>query len=89
MSKKLYVGNLPWSIRNESLQELFAEFGEIEDAFVMKEKGTGRSKGFGFVTFVNDEDADKALAAMNGKELEGRALNVDEARPPQPRENSY
>lgn len=82
MSKKLYVGNLSWNLRDDDLRKAFEEFGEVEDAFVMMDKHTNRSKGFGFVTFVNDADADKAMEGMNEKEVDGRPLKVDEARPP-------
>jgi len=82
MSKKLYIGNLAFSITQEMLKEAFTSFGEIEDCTLVQDRETGRSRGFGFVTFVNDEDADKALSEMNGKELEGRAIKVSEARPP-------
>jgi RNA recognition motif-containing protein len=81
MSKRIYVGNLPWSVTRDKLQELFSSFGEIEDAIVVANKYTGRSRGFGFVTFKNDADADKAIAGMEGKDVEGRNLNVKEARP--------
>lgn len=81
MSKKLYVGNLPWKLRGKELRELFDSYGEIEDSTVILDRQTRRSKGFGFVTFVQDADADKAVAEMNGKEIEGRALTVNEARP--------
>lgn len=81
MSKKLYVGNLPFSVDNDKLKELFASYGEIEEATLISDKFSGRSKGFGFVTFTNDEDADKAIAEMNEKEVEGRKLTVNEARP--------
>jgi RNA recognition motif-containing protein len=81
MSKRIYVGNLPWSVTRDKLQELFSSFGEIEDAIVVANKYTGRSRGFGFVTFKNDADADKAIAEMEGKDVEGRNLNVKEARP--------
>jgi len=79
--KKVYVGNLSWSIDNKKLAELFSNFGETQEVTVISDKYSGRSKGFGFVTFVNDEDADKAISEMNGKEIEGRALTVNEARP--------
>jgi RNA recognition motif-containing protein len=82
MSKKLYVGNLAFSITQDALKEAFTSFGEIEEVTLVQDRETGRSRGFGFVTFVNDADADKALAEMNGKELEGRAIKVSEARPP-------
>ena len=80
-SKKLYVGNLPWSVTNESLQEMFASFGEIVEAIVISDRMSGRSKGFGFVTFANDADAEKAVAEMNDKEMEGRKIVVNVARP--------
>lgn len=82
MSKKLYIGNLSWNTTDAQLNEMFSQYGELEDVFIMKDKFSGRSKGFGFVTFVNDEDGDKAIAECNGKEFDGRALTVDEARPP-------
>ena len=78
---KVYVGNLPFSVDDEKLKELFSAFGEIEEATVIKDKFSGRSKGFGFVTFANDENAKKAIEEMNEKETEGRALKVNEARP--------
>jgi RNA recognition motif-containing protein len=81
MAKKLYVGNLPFSVGYEKLKELFSSFGEVEEAVVISDKFNGRSKGFGFVTFVNDADADKAIAEMNEKDIEGRPLKVNEARP--------
>jgi len=81
MSKKVYVGNLPFSVDQEKLKELFGGFGETEEMIVISDKFSGRSKGFGFVTYVNDADADKAVAEMNEKDLEGRPLKVNEARP--------
>jgi len=86
MAKKLYVGNLPYSVTDEQLGQMFAQFGQVSSAVVIKFKDTGRSKGFGFVEFDKDEDADKAIEEMNGKEIEGRNLVVNEARPMQPRE---
>ena len=86
MSKKLFVGNLSWGATEDQLRDLFAEHGEIEEAVIITDKFSGRSKGFGFVTFVNDEDADKATEALNGKDFQGRDLTVNEARPPQPRD---
>jgi RNA recognition motif-containing protein len=82
MSKKLYVGNLAFGITQEALKEAFASIGEIEEVTLVQDRETGRSRGFGFVTFAKDEDGDKAIAEMNGKELEGRAIKVSEARPP-------
>lgn len=82
MSKKVFVGNLSFKLRGKDLRDMFSEFGEIEDATVVLDKFDKRkSKGFGFVTFVNDSDADKAISAMNEKEIEGRALTVNAAKP--------
>jgi len=81
MSKKLYVGNLPFSVDLDKLKELFASFGDIEEAVVIADRYSGRSKGFGFVTFANDADADKAIAGMDQKDIEGRPLKVNEAKP--------
>ena len=86
MAKKLFVGNIGWDTSDDQLREAFAASGEIEEAVIIKDRATGRSKGFGFVTFVNDADADKAIESMNGKELDGRALTVNEARPMEPRQ---
>lgn len=80
MSKKIYVGNLPFSVTFDRLKELFSSYGQIEDAIVISDKFSGRSKGFGFVTFDNDNDADKAIAEMNNKNVEGRELKVNEAK---------
>ena len=77
---KLFVGSLPWSIQNEQLQELFAQYGEITEAIVIIDRATGRSKGFGFVTFAKPEDAQKALE-MDGREVEGRTIVVNIAKP--------
>ncbi len=78
---KLYVGNLPFSIDSEKLKELFSSYGDIEEATVISDKFSGRSKGFGFVSFTKDEDAKKAIKEMNDKDVEGRKLKVNEARP--------
>src|SRR3989344_6656856 len=78
---KVYVGNLPFSVDDEQLRKIFSEFGEIEEAQVIQNKFSGRSKGFGFVTFKNDENAKKAISEMSEKEFEGRKLNVNEAKP--------
>ncbi|MFH0737585.1 MAG: RNA-binding protein [Candidatus Micrarchaeota archaeon] len=83
--KKLYVGNMPFSVTQEGLKEMFAVFGDITEVTVITDRRTGRSKGFGFVTFSDDAAADKAIADMNGKDLEGRPLTVSEARPMAPR----
>ena len=83
--KKLYVGNLPFSVTNEGLKDLFSSFGEVTEATVVSDRNTGRSRGFGFVTLSDDEAAAKAIAEMNGAMLDGRALRVSEARPPSDR----
>lgn len=79
---KLYVGNLPWDIDSQKLKELFADFGEISDARVITDKYSGKSKGFGFVEYGSEESAQKAIKAMNDKEIDGRKIIVNVARPP-------
>ena len=86
MGNKLYAGNLPFRVEDKQfddgdLNKLFSEFGEVTEAAVVTDKFSGRSRGFGFVTFANDEDAQKAISAMDGKEVGGRALKVNEAKP--------
>jgi len=81
MSKKLYVGNLSYSITNANLQEMFSRFGNVESANVIEDRDTGRSKGFGFVEMSTDAEAQAAISELNGKESDGRALTVNEARP--------
>ncbi|MEK6917804.1 MAG: RNA-binding protein [Nanoarchaeota archaeon] len=81
---KVYVGNLSFAIDNNKLNELFSEFGGIEEAIVIVDKFSGRSKGFGFVTFKDDDSAKKAISEMNDKEVEGRKLKVNEAKPMDP-----
>jgi len=81
MGKKLYVGNLPYSVSDESLQEAFSQFGAVSSARVITDRETGRSKGFGFVEMESDDAASQAIEKMNGQELNGRAINVSEARP--------
>jgi len=80
MAKKLYVGNLKFDMTDQELEEAFAQFGEIASATIVKDRISGRSKGFGFVEFANDEDADTAREALNGKELKGRTVRIDNAR---------
>jgi RNA recognition motif-containing protein len=84
---KLFVGGLPFSTTSEELEQIFAEFGTVASAKVITDRDTGRSKGFGFVEFENDDEGKKAEAEMNGKEVGGRSVTVNEARPKQPREN--
>lgn len=79
--KKLYVGNLPWSMTNDTLKELFASYGEIVEAIIITDRMSGRSKGFGFVTFADEAVAEKAAAEMTGKDIEGRKIVVNVARP--------
>ncbi len=78
---KIYVGNLPWSVDDAKLKELFSSYGNVTEANVISDKFTRRSKGFGFVTFAEDEAGQKAISEMNEKEIEGRALKVSEAKP--------
>ena len=81
MSTKLYVGNLSFSTSNEDLQELFSKVGTVESANVVEDRETGRSRGFGFVEMSSKEEADNAIQELNGKEVEGRSLTVNEAKP--------
>ena len=86
MGKKIYVGNLSYSVTNDSLAQKFADFGTVDSAKVVIDRDTNRSKGFGFVEMSNDDEAEQAIAKLNGTEFEGRQLNVNEARPQAPRE---
>ncbi len=81
MGNKLYVGNLPYSVRDEDLQQSFSQFGAVTSAKVMMERDTGRSKGFGFVEMGSDAEAQAAINGMNGQALGGRSVVVNEARP--------
>jgi RNA recognition motif-containing protein len=85
MGKKLYVGNLSYSVSDSELESLFAQFGQVVSARVISDRDTGRSKGFGFVEMANDNEAQAAIEAMNGKENNGRMLTVNEAKPLEPR----
>jgi|TARA_B100000315_G_scaffold257032_1_gene304549 RNA recognition motif-containing protein len=78
---KVYVGNLPYSVDSDKLKEIFSAHGEVTEAVVISDRYSGRSKGFGFVTFTDDDGAKKAIEEMNGKEFEGRELKVNEAKP--------
>ena len=80
MSKKLFVGSLSWDTNDDGLNAAFSPFGEISEAIVISDRDSGRSRGFGFVTFNDDEAADKAVAALNGTELDGRTIRVDVAQ---------
>ena len=81
MATKLYVGNLPFNTTENELQELFSQAGPVQEVMLMQDKFTGKSRGFAFVTMSSDQDAQKAIAEINGKTIEGRALTVNEARP--------
>jgi len=81
MGKTLYVGNLTYGTNDDTLRELFEEHGAVTSAQVIMDRDTGRSKGFGFVEMANEQEAQNAIAALNGNEVDGRALTVNEARP--------
>jgi RNA recognition motif-containing protein len=81
MGKKLYVGNLTYGVTDAALEQMFAAHGSVQSAQVIIDRDTGRSKGFGFVEMANDQEAQAAIAALNGSQVEGRALTVNEARP--------
>lgn len=81
----IYVSNLDYGIRDQQLQELFEQFGEVSSAKVITDRDTGRSKGFGFVEMSNDDEAQNSIDALNGSDVNGRAISVVKARPPQPR----
>ena len=81
MSMKLYVGNLAYSMTDESLRTMFSEFGDVQSAQVVMDRDTGRSKGFGFVELANDQASQAAIAGLNGKDVGGRQLTVNEAKP--------
>ena len=85
MGNKLYVGNLPYGVRDNDLEQAFSQYGAVTSARVMMERDTGRSKGFGFVEMGSDAEAQAAIQGMNGQPLGGRSLVVNEARPMEPR----
>ena len=82
---KLYVGNLSYEVTDDELREAFEGFGQVASATVVKDRYTGQSKGFGFVEMPTDSEARAAITGVNGKDLKGRPVRVDEARPPRPR----
>ena len=84
--KKMYVGNIPYNATEVELREMFSEMGEIDSLKIMKDQFTDRSKGFGFIEMVNEEDAKKAIATLNGKDFKGKSLTVAEAKPQQKRQ---
>jgi cold-inducible RNA-binding protein len=89
--KKLFVGNLPYKTTDADLRDMFSQNGEVTEAVVIMDRERGVSKGFGFVTMTNDAEANAAIDAWNGKDIEGRALTVNEARPKEdrPRRDSF
>jgi len=89
MGNKLYVGNLAYSVRDESLQAAFAQFGSVTSAKVMMDRETGRSKGFGFVEMSSSAEAQAAINGMNGQQIDGRAVVVNEARPREERPGGF
>jgi len=88
MAKKLFIGNIPYSINSDGLKEFFEKLGDVADANIVTDRETGRSRGFGFVEYKNDADADKAVKDLNGQELDGRKIFVSEAREKAPRDDS-
>lgn len=86
MGKKIYVGNLPFSMTNEGLSEMFSQFGAVDSSKIITDRDTGRSKGFGFVEMSDSAAADSAISQLNGADHGGRSLTVNEARPMEPRE---
>lgn len=81
MAKKLFVGGIPFSCTNEALKAHFEQAGAVESATIIMDRATGRSKGFGFVEMTTEEEAEKAISMLNGSDMEGRSINVSEARP--------
>jgi cold-inducible RNA-binding protein len=89
MAKRIYVGNLPWTTTSSELQELFTQYGDVESAEVISDRDTGRSRGFGFVAMSSDEATASAIEALNGHEINGRPLVVNEARERPQRSGGY
>lgn len=89
MAKRIYVGNLPWATTSDDLRDMFSEHGDVESAEVISDRETGRSRGFGFVAMTSDEVMSAAIEALNGHEIEGRPLVVNEARERQQRSGGY
>jgi RNA recognition motif-containing protein len=87
MGRKLYVGNLPYSANEDSLRETFSQCGNVDSATVITDRDTGQSKGFGFVEMASDGEAQKAIQELNGANIDGRQIKVNEARPKAPRDN--
>lgn len=89
MGKKVYVGNLAFSITESALNDVFSQHGTVDSCRLITDRDSGRSKGFAFVEMSTDEEAQKAITALSGQELEGRALTVNEARPQEPRSGGF
>jgi RNA recognition motif-containing protein len=87
MGKKIYVGNLAYSVESNQLTEVFAQFGTVESAKVITDRDSGRSKGFAFIEMSQDSEAQAAIEKLNGTDLSGRAMNISEAKPQEPRSN--
>jgi RNA recognition motif-containing protein len=85
MASRLFIGSLSWDTSDESLRAFFEQAGTVQSAEVARDRYTGKSKGFGFVEMGSDDEAQKAIKDLNGRELDGRSINVDEARPPRER----
>lgn len=88
MSKKIYIGNLPYSVTEEELREMFTKFGEVTSADLISDKYTGQSKGFGFVEMDKNKEATEAINSLNDKEIDGRKIVVNEAKPREERSNN-
>lgn len=88
MGKKIYIGNLPFSTTKENLQDVFSQFGDVQSSKIITDRETGRSKGFGFVEMSDSEAADSAILKLNGSDMGGRMLTVNEARPVEQRKTS-
>ena len=89
MATKLYVGNLPFKVREEDLQALFQQAGAVESVNIIRDKFSGQSRGFGFVEMASNEEAQRAIQALNGTDLDGRNLTVNEARPQEKRSGGF
>lgn len=89
MGKKIYVGNLPFTATKESLQEVFAQFGDVQSSKIITDRDSGRSKGFGFIEMSDSSAADSAIEKLNGSDMGGRLLTVNEARPVEAKNNQF
>ncbi|MEQ9362686.1 MAG: RNA-binding protein [Leptospirales bacterium] len=89
MSRKVFIGGLSWDTTNDGLRSACEQFGGVEDCKIITDRETGRSRGFGFVTFASDDDARTAISGLDGSELDGRTIRVNEAEEKRPRDNSY